>query len=128
MMLGHQNMGMVEEVGPGVEHVKVGGRRSAPFNLTCGTCRNCNQGFTSARLRANPSGQPGAGHGYPPMGTYWGGQRRTSARSPTPGGPAPRPARSPPGAAEPDPSTSWRLQLVHLHLGEQPAHHWRGPR
>src|ERR1700710_8914 len=74
MVLGHENMGIVEEVGPGVERVKVGDRVSVPFNLACGTCRNCNDGWTSACLRANPSGQPGAGYGYPQMGPYWGGQ------------------------------------------------------
>jgi glutathione-independent formaldehyde dehydrogenase len=74
MVLGHENMGIVEEVGPGVNRIKVGDRVSVPFNLACGTCRNCNDGWTSACLRANPSGQPGAGYGYPNMGPYWGGQ------------------------------------------------------
>jgi glutathione-independent formaldehyde dehydrogenase len=74
MVLGHENMGIVEEVGPGVNRVKVGDRVSVPFNLACGTCRNCNEGWTSACLRANPSGEPGAGYGYPHMGPYWGGQ------------------------------------------------------
>ena len=73
-VLGHENMGVVEEVGPGVNRVKVGDRVSVPFNLACGTCRNCTEGFTSACLRANPSGQPGAGYGYPMMGPYRGGQ------------------------------------------------------
>jgi glutathione-independent formaldehyde dehydrogenase len=74
MVLGHENMGIVEEVGPGVNRVKVGDRVSVPFNLACGTCRNCVEGWTSACLRANPSGQPGAGYGYPAMGPYRGGQ------------------------------------------------------
>lgn len=74
MVLGHENMGIVEEVGAAVNRIKVGDRVSVPFNLACGTCRNCDQGFTSACLRANPSGQPGAGFGYPAMGPYWGGQ------------------------------------------------------
>src|ERR1700710_1736057 len=74
MVLGHENMGIVEEVGAGVNRVKVGDRVSVPFNLACGTCRNCNDGYTSACLRANPSGDPGAGFGYPKMGPYWGGQ------------------------------------------------------
>ena len=74
MVLGHENMGIVAEVGPGVDRIKVGDRVSVPFNLACGTCRNCNDGFTSACLRANPSGNPGAGYGYPNMGPFWGGQ------------------------------------------------------
>jgi glutathione-independent formaldehyde dehydrogenase len=74
MVLGHENMGIVEEVGSAVNRIKVGDRVSVPFNLACGTCRNCNEGNTSACLRANPSGAPGAGYGYPAMGPYWGGQ------------------------------------------------------
>lgn len=74
MVLGHENMGIVEEVGAGVDRISVGDRVSVPFNLACGTCRNCNNGYTSACLRSNPSGQPGAGYGYPNMGPYWGGQ------------------------------------------------------
>ena len=74
MVLGHENMGVVEEVGDAVNRIKVGDRVSVPFNLGCGTCRNCVDGWTSACLRANPTGQPGAGYGYPQMGPYWGGQ------------------------------------------------------
>ncbi len=74
MVLGHENMGVVEEVGSAVNRISVGDRVSVPFNLACGTCRNCTEGFTSACLRANPSGTPGAGYGYPGMGPYWGGQ------------------------------------------------------
>lgn len=74
MVIGHENMGVVEEIGPGVNRVRVGDRVSIPFNLACGSCRNCDDGFTSACLRANPSGMAGAGYGYPMMGPYWGGQ------------------------------------------------------
>jgi glutathione-independent formaldehyde dehydrogenase len=74
MVLGHENMGVVVEVGASVNRIKVGDRVSVPFNLACGSCRNCNDGWTSACLRANPSGNPGAGYGYPKMGPYWGGQ------------------------------------------------------
>jgi glutathione-independent formaldehyde dehydrogenase len=73
-VFGHENMGVVVEVGPAVNRIKVGDRVSVPFNIACGTCRNCNLGFTSACLRANPSGNPGAGYGYPKMGPYRGGQ------------------------------------------------------
>ncbi|WP_345762119.1 alcohol dehydrogenase catalytic domain-containing protein [Diaminobutyricibacter sp. McL0608] len=74
MVFGHENMGIVEEIGSAVGRIKVGDRVSVPFNPACGTCRNCNAGFTSACLRANPSGNPGAGYGYPHMGPYRGGQ------------------------------------------------------
>lgn len=74
MVLGHENMGIVEETGQGVDRISVGDRVSVPFNVACGTCRNCTAGWTCACLRANPSGRPTAGYGYPQMGPYWGGQ------------------------------------------------------
>jgi len=73
-VLGHENMGVVVEVGSAVERIEVGDRVSVPFNIGCGTCRNCNEGLTAACLRANPEGTPGAGYGYPKMGPYRGGQ------------------------------------------------------
>ena len=61
-VLGHENMGIVEEVGAGVDRIKVGDRVSVPFNIACGTCRNCTQGWTSFCLRTNPTeGMDGAG-------------------------------------------------------------------
>lgn len=74
MVLGHENMGVVVEVGGAVERIGVGDRVSVPFNIACGTCRNCNEGWTNACLRAGPSGRPTAGYGYPMTGPYRGGQ------------------------------------------------------
>lgn len=74
MVLGHENMGVVEEIGPGVDRIAVGDRVSVPFNIACGSCRNCNAGWTCACLRANPTGRPTAGYGYPMMGPFQGGQ------------------------------------------------------
>ena len=74
-VLGHENMGVVEEVGPAVTRIKVGDRVSVPFNIACGTCRNCLQGWTSFCLRTNPiEGMAGAAYGYANMGPYDGGQ------------------------------------------------------
>ena len=74
-VLGHENMGIVEEVGPGVGRVQVGDRVSVPFNIACGTCRNCAEGWTSFCLRTNPTeGMDGAAYGYANMGPYDGGQ------------------------------------------------------
>ncbi len=74
-VLGHENMGIVEEVGSAVGRVKVGDRVSVPFNIACGTCRNCVDGWTSFCLRTNPTdGVDGAAYGYANMGPYRGGQ------------------------------------------------------
>jgi len=74
-VLGHENMGIVEEVGPGVTRIKAGDRVSVPFNIACGTCRNCRQGWTSFCTRTNPTeGMDGAAYGYANMGPYDGGQ------------------------------------------------------
>ena len=74
-VLGHENMGFVAEIGAGVTRVKVGDRVSVPFNIACGTCRNCLEGWTSFCLRVNPTeGMDGAAYGYANMGPYDGGQ------------------------------------------------------
>jgi glutathione-independent formaldehyde dehydrogenase len=74
-ILGHENMGIVEAVGDAINRVKVGDRVSVPFNIACGTCRNCVSGWTSFCLRTNPTeGMDGAAYGYANMGPYDGGQ------------------------------------------------------
>ncbi|MCW2610955.1 MAG: alcohol dehydrogenase GroES protein [Cryptosporangiaceae bacterium] len=74
-ILGHENMGTVEEVGGAVNRVRVGDRVSVPFNVACGTCRNCVEGWTGFCLRTNPTeGMDGAAYGYAGMGPYDGGQ------------------------------------------------------
>ena len=39
-ILGHENMGVVIEVGKAVDRVKVGDRVCLPFNIGCGFCDN----------------------------------------------------------------------------------------
>ncbi|MER8001249.1 zinc-dependent alcohol dehydrogenase [Streptomyces sp. NPDC095613] len=46
-ILGHEPMGVVEEVGPEVTAVSVGDRVVVPFNVSCGTCWMCRQGLQS---------------------------------------------------------------------------------
>jgi len=72
-ILGHENLGEIIEVGEAVKQVKVGDRVCLPFNISCGFCKNCERGFTSACLTLNP-GTPGAAYGYAGMGPYSGGQ------------------------------------------------------
>jgi len=46
-VVGHEPMGMVEEVGSSVSNLAVGDRVVVPFNVCCGSCWMCNQGLYS---------------------------------------------------------------------------------
>ena len=54
-ILGHEFMGEVMEVGPGVKHLRVGDRVVVPFTIACGNCWSCQQGMTSLCENSNPS-------------------------------------------------------------------------
>jgi threonine dehydrogenase-like Zn-dependent dehydrogenase len=44
-VLGHEPMGIVEDVGAEVTHIKPGDRVVIPFNISCGHCWMCTRGF-----------------------------------------------------------------------------------
>jgi threonine dehydrogenase-like Zn-dependent dehydrogenase len=46
-VLGHEPMGVVEEVGSQVEHIAPGDRVVIPFNISCGHCFMCDHGLQS---------------------------------------------------------------------------------
>jgi glutathione-independent formaldehyde dehydrogenase len=56
LVLGHEPLGVVEQVGSAVELVKTGDRVVIPTHLYCGVCVNCARGYSAARLRVRPGG------------------------------------------------------------------------
>jgi len=72
-VVGHEIMGVIEEVGEAATSIKKGDRVVLPFNIACGFCFNCHRGHTEACLTMNPE-QPHAAYGYAGMGPYQGGQ------------------------------------------------------
>jgi S-(hydroxymethyl)glutathione dehydrogenase/alcohol dehydrogenase len=74
-VIGHEPMGIVEEVGPGVTKVKKGDRVIIPFNIACGECFFCKNQLESQCDESNEHGDMGAYFGYSgTTGGYPGGQ------------------------------------------------------
>ncbi len=73
IVFGHENLGMIEECGDGVTGLKPGDRVVMPFNVACGFCKNCVDGYTGFCLTVNP-GFAGGAYGYVSMGPWTGGQ------------------------------------------------------
>ena len=72
---GHENLGVVEEVGDAVQRLKVGDWVAIPFNVACGFCVNCMHGLTNYCLTAQPmENMAGAAYGFADMGPWQGGQ------------------------------------------------------
>jgi len=77
-VIGHEPMGIVEEVGPEVTRVKKGDRVVLPFNIACGHCYYCEHDMESQCDNANPNkdiADTGAYFGFTERyGDYQGGQ------------------------------------------------------
>jgi alcohol dehydrogenase len=73
---GHEFIGVVDEVGPSVQNLRVGDRVMVPFNVFCGSCWYCARGLYSNCHNVNPNATAVGGiYGYShTCGGYDGGQ------------------------------------------------------
>src|ERR1700712_3626040 len=76
MTFGHEFCGIVEELGPEVDNLKVGDRVLVPFNIACGQCHFCKQGLFGNCHESNAQATAVGGiYGYShTAGGYDGGQ------------------------------------------------------
>ncbi|HCF27310.1 MAG TPA: glutathione-dependent formaldehyde dehydrogenase [Cyanobacteria bacterium UBA11049] len=71
-ILGHEGVGVVEEIGSNVRNLKIGDRVVIPSTIGCGSCSYCRTGYYSQCDNANPNG-PSAGT------AFFGGPEETGA-------------------------------------------------
>lgn len=62
-VLGHEAVGVVEEIGPDVRNLEVGDRVVVGSTIACGSCSYCRAGYYSQCDNANPNG-PRAGTAF----------------------------------------------------------------
>ncbi|MDQ2849039.1 MAG: glutathione-dependent formaldehyde dehydrogenase [Actinomycetota bacterium] len=76
-ILGHEPMGVVEEIGRDVQHIAPGDRVVIPFNISCGSCIMCEEGLQSQceTTQVRDQGKGAALFGYTSLyGSVPGGQ------------------------------------------------------
>ncbi len=56
-ILGHEGVGIIEEIGAGVRNFRVGDRVIIPSTISCGNCAYCRQGYYAQCDNANPNGK-----------------------------------------------------------------------
>jgi threonine dehydrogenase-like Zn-dependent dehydrogenase len=70
-ILGHEFMGEVVDLGPGVKNLKQGDRVVVPFPIACGHCFFCEKSLTSLCDNSNPNAQMAEKlYGYSPAGLF----------------------------------------------------------
>lgn len=55
-ILGHEGIGIVEEIGANVRNLKIGDRVVIPSTIACGSCSYCRSGYHAQCDNANPNG------------------------------------------------------------------------
>ena len=62
-ILGHEGVGIVQEIGRAVRNFKAGDRVVIPSTIACGNCSYCRDGYYAQCDKANPNG-PDAGTAF----------------------------------------------------------------
>jgi threonine dehydrogenase-like Zn-dependent dehydrogenase len=62
-ILGHEGVGVVEQVGDDVRNLEIGDRVVIPSTIACGSCSYCRAGYYAQCANANPNG-PDAGTAF----------------------------------------------------------------
>ncbi|HEY8554184.1 MAG TPA: zinc-dependent alcohol dehydrogenase [Burkholderiales bacterium] len=83
-ILGHEGVGVVEEVGPNVRNFRGGERVVIPSTIACGYCSYCRAGYFAQCDNANPNGKQAgtAFYGGPPSAGGFQGLQAEKARIP----------------------------------------------
>jgi threonine dehydrogenase-like Zn-dependent dehydrogenase len=81
-ILGHEGVGVVEEVGEHVRNLRPGDRVVIPSTIACGTCSYCRAGYYAQCDHANPAGTGTAFFGGPDEAGGFDGLQAEKARVP----------------------------------------------
>jgi threonine dehydrogenase-like Zn-dependent dehydrogenase len=81
-ILGHEGVGVVEELGPGVRNFDVGDRVVICSTIACGNCAYCRAGYYSQCSESNPNGDETAFFGGPESSGGYDGLQAERARIP----------------------------------------------
>src|SRR5207302_3081976 len=81
-ILGHEGVGIVEEVGSAVRNLRCGDRVVIPSTIACGNCSYCRSGYYSQCDNANPKGEGTAFFGGPEEAGGFNGLQAEYARIP----------------------------------------------
>src|SRR5262245_7702163 len=71
-ILGHEGVGIVEQVGSAVRNLNIGDRVVIPSTIACGNCSYCRAGYYAQCDKASPSGQTAFYGGGEEAGGYQG--------------------------------------------------------
>lgn len=69
-VVGHENMGIVEEVGPNVRSLKPGDRVVVSFDIACGHCAYCKKQEFTGCDNTNPSKEQETLYGHHTGGLF----------------------------------------------------------